>query len=297
MPLLAEPLHLTEADWRAQAAAQAERLRPWLEPVRARRALGEKHPVWDFLFTYYSHRPNELARWSPGGGVVLLGATEEEFPVTRGWLVSETEAGLGRWLDPSRLPDKLRIRAAETAAFLRTTGERAPQFGCSGLHEWAMVYRATPEQIRHAQVPLRLSPEETNAVVEARPLICTHFDAFRFFTPEAEPRNRWAPTRATQVELDQPGCLHVNMDLYKWAYRLSPWLASDLVTEAFILAAGARELDMRASPYDLAAYGFEPIGIETEAGRAEYEREQRALLERAQPVRQKLIAALEKLAQ
>ena len=38
------------------------------------------------------------------------------------------------------------------------------------------------------------------------------------------------------------------------------------------LAARARALDMRASPYDLAGFGFEPIAVENAAGRTEYVR-------------------------
>ncbi|MEM1057905.1 MAG: 3-methyladenine DNA glycosylase [Verrucomicrobiota bacterium] len=292
----APPQALTRDQWRQRARRHAERLRPWLEPTRARRAAGRKHPVWDFLFTYYSHRPAELARWSPGAGVALFGADEETFPLRRGFAAIDLPRGPARWLDPEALPTKLRARAAETAAFLRATGDRAPNFACHGLHEWAMVYRAAPEAIRHAGVPLRLGPAGTDAVVEARPLACSHFDAFRFFTPEAGPRNRGAPTRERQIQLDQPGCVHVTMDLYKWAYRLSPWLASELVAEAFELAAAAREMDMCASPYDLRAFGFAPIPVETAAGRAEYERRQRELTARARPVRVALITALERLA-
>jgi hypothetical protein len=48
---------------------------------------------------------------------------------------------------------------------------------------------------------------------------------------------------------------------------------------------------MRASPYDLRAFGFEPIAMESAAGRAEFAREQAALAERAQPLRLRLIEA------
>ena len=41
------------------------------------------------------------------------------------------------------------------------------------------------------------------------------------------------------------------MDLYKWAYKLGPLVESELVMDCLELAADARELDMRASPYDL----------------------------------------------
>jgi hypothetical protein len=59
----------------------------------------------------------------------------------------------------------------------------------------------------------------TDTVVEAEvagPLRCSHFDAFRFFTPEAVPRNAGSPSRATQQDWEQPGCLHANMDLSIW---------------------------------------------------------------------------------
>ena len=52
------------------------------------------------------------------------------------------------------------------------------------------------------------------------------------------------------------------MDLYKWAYKFYPWTPSDLIADAFELAVEIREIDMRASPYDLGVYGFEPITIE-----------------------------------
>jgi hypothetical protein len=60
---------------------------------------------------------------------------------------------------------------------------------------------------------------------------------------------------------------------------------SDLVMDCLELAADARALDMRASPYDLGGYGFEPIAVETPAGRAEYVRAQQGIAERAEPLR------------
>jgi hypothetical protein len=56
------------------------------------------------------------------------------------------------------------------------------------------------------------------------------------------------------------------------------------------LAADARSLDMRASPYDLRDYGFEPIAVETPVGRAEYVRAQQVIAERAAPLRAILAA-------
>lgn len=174
-------------------------------------------------------------------------------------------------------------------ALLTATAGRTASFGCFGLHEWAMVYRQRPEQVRHDAWPLRLGSEGTDRVVESQRVQCGHFDAFRFFTPDARPRNAVQPTRETQVDLEQPGCLHANMDLFKWAYKLDPATPSELVADCFELAVRIRELDMRASPYDLAELGYEPVRIETPEGRAEYVRRQSAFAEDAAPLRARLI--------
>src|SRR6185369_4390135 len=172
---------------------------------------------------------------------------------------------------------------------LSATASRPPQLGCFGLHEWAMVYRQTQEQVRHNAWPLRLSPSATAQVVEDRGVRCTHFDAYRFFTEPARPLNVLAPTRERQSELEQPGCLHANMDLYKWAYKLSPLVPSELVADCFELSREIRELDMRASPYDLADLGYEPVRIETPEGRAAYAVAQRDFADRGMPLRARLV--------
>jgi hypothetical protein len=79
------------------------------------------------------------------------------------------------------------------------------------------------------------------------------------------------------------------MDLYRWAYTAMPWIGSELLWHCFELALELRVLDMQAGPYDLRALGFEPVAVETAAGREEYQRRQRALSERAVPLRAQLI--------
>ena len=128
--------------------------------------------------------------------------------------------------------------------YLETTQAREPIFGCMGLHEWAMVYREP--DVRHSAVSFRLPRIEIDAVVEEQGLRCTHFDAYRFFTRAARPLNRWELTRAATTEHDQPGCLHVNMDLYRFAYKIAPFCPSELVADAFEVARLAREIDMVA---------------------------------------------------
>lgn len=57
----------------------------------------------------------------------------------------------------------------------------------------------------------------------------------------------------------------------------------------------AREIDMRASPYDLSDLGYEAIPIETASGRAEYVAQQQALADAAAVLRDRLLAACEQL--
>ncbi|GAA1411716.1 hypothetical protein GCM10009662_52640 [Catellatospora coxensis] len=257
----------------------------WLAHHLARRRDGVKHPVHDFLFTYYSHRPAQLRRWHPGHGVLLRdGAPDRDYLAVDG----------GVLLDPALL-----AKRADSVRWIRdllaATASRPAQLGCFGMHEWAMVYRQTQQEVRHNSWPLRLSPAATAEVVQDRGVRCTHFDAFRFFTAPARPLNVHQPTRELQPALEQPGCLHANMDLYKWAYKLSPLVPSELVTACFALSREIRELDMRASPYDLADLGFPPVRIETPEGRAEYAAAQRSFADRAAPLRNALLTACDHL--
>ncbi|RKF27208.1 3-methyladenine DNA glycosylase [Micromonospora globbae] len=280
---------LDAADWRRRRRAHEERVDAWLGPHLARRRRGEKHPVEDFLFTYYSHRPAQLRRWHPGAGVELRDADPAEFgrdyrPVAAGVML-DTAA--------------VRARRAESIRWIRTllaaTAGRQPHLGCFGMHEWAMVYRQTQAEVRHNAWPLRLSPEETARTVEANRIRCSHFDAYRFFTAPARPLNLLNPTRETQHAHEQPGCLHANMDLYKWAYKLSPLVPSELVADCFELAREIRTLDMRASPYDLSALGYPPVRVETVEGRHEYVQAQRSFAERAAPLRARLVDECDRL--
>ena len=143
--------------------------------------------------------------------------------------------------------------------------------------------------MRHGDWPLRLGSAGTDAVVEGHQIRCTHYDAFRFFTPEALGRNAVRPTREQQVQLEQPGCLHATMDLYKWAYKLGPLVPGELLLDCFTLARDVRELDMRASPYDLTALGYQPVAIETAEGKAEYVAAQRLMSTRGARLRDRLL--------
>jgi hypothetical protein len=253
----------------SEAARHRARLTPYVEPHLARRRAGVPHPVHDFLFTYYSFSPAKLLEWQPG------------------WPASGSPELIAR----------RRELVSSTLDLLRATAGRAPTLACFGLHEWAMVHRA--DETRHPR-PLRLGPGATDEVVESHRIACSHFDAYRFFTPSAVPLNRLDPGRDDRPAYEQPGCLHATMDLYKHAFRLWPLVSSDLVADCFELAWQVRIVDMRAAPYDLTGTVLDPAGepwtpirIETPEGKQEYAAQQRAFAERAAPVRQRLIEACE----
>lgn len=273
--------------WTARAERHRERAQARLQRVIERRQRGEKHPVWDFLFEYYRLRPADLIAWSPGIGVRLLQG--DEFVGRRFFTVDEDGAAS---VDAEAVLAKRGQTLDFTRRLMAAVDGRPARFGCFGMHEWAMVHRASANAVRHA-VPLRFSVEETARIVEQTGLRCSHFDAFRFFTPEAAPLNQTQLTRDDQLDSDQGGCLHVNMDLYKWVGKLHPLTSSELLFDCYELACEIRELDMRASAYDLADWGFSPVKVETTQGRTEYVRLQRRHAERAVMLRQRFMDELD----
>ncbi|MCW2738536.1 3-methyladenine DNA glycosylase [Nocardioides sp.] len=310
---------LSADEWGPLSEAHAARVDAFVAPHLARRAEQVKHPVHDFLFAYYSQRPAQLRRWHPGYGVGLEEAGE--YAGFKGYEVlgldtlaslaarpAEVSALAARPAEVSALAPRPADAVAVSTAYvvsqrrlltqlhglLTATAGRAPQFGCFGLHEWAMVHRASELGTRH-DWPLRLGQEGTDAVVESHRIGCSHFDAFRFFTPTARPLNTLRPGRDDRPDFEQPGCLHAGMDLYKHAFRLTPMIRSDLVADCFELARDIRVVDMRAAPYDLTDLGFEPVPIETTEGKAAYVEAQRSFAERGAPLRARLIAECERL--
>ncbi len=283
-----KPVILPREVWESRARLHRQRVQPWIAPYLDQKSRQAKHPVYDFLFQYYSFRPAQLARWSPGPNVTIEAEQIDDLPGSpKSW--ERTDDG---WRVVP-FPNARREYLEWAMRFLGTTAMRDPNFCCFGLHEWAMVYRE--ESIRHFEVPLRLDRSAIAAVVDSQNLVCTHFDAFRFFTEPARKRNQTALRRETTVEVDQSGCIHVNMDLYRFCYKIAPWIESELLADAFELARFAREIDMRASPYQLRDIGFEPIRVEIADGRAEYVRLQRKIFERGRPIRHRVLAAYRRL--
>lgn len=274
---------LSRDSWLNAVAQHRRIVSRYTTPYRERRGGGGSHPVYDFLFTYYTYSTRKLEQWHPGFGVEL-----------------EYDSSWGDYFNPALYELRngyIRLRtikrkqleqALKVKELFEVIDSRPARFACFGLHEWAMVYRS--EDVRHNAYPLRLSPEEIAEFCERQTICCSHFDAFRFFTEPAKPLNVLQPTDVSRLSFEQGGCLHVNMDLYKWAYKLSPMISSDLLRDSFMLAVRTREIDMRASPYDLESLGFSPIRVETEEGRREYVLLQREISEIGGALRQRFLA-------
>ena len=275
---------LDAPSWQRRMTAHEHRAERLTRDHLARRQRQEKHPVHDFLFEYYPVRPSHLRRWHPGLGVDLEGtaphAQWRDYRVAGGRTTLDLA---GFW---ARRGDSLTY----IRELLHRTNLNPAHFDCFGLHEWAMVYRT--DSPRH-DLPLRLGAAGSDAVVEKHRIRCSHFDAYRFFTPAARPLNLTVLERADQPANDQAGCVHATMDLYKWASKLGPLVPGELFLDCFELAVDARVLDMEASPYDCRAHGIGVVPIETPEGKAEYVERQRGLAERGRPLRDRLVSLID----
>ena len=170
---------LSSSQWQELRDEHRNLVLPWITPRLERRSLHQSHPVDDFLFEYYPISTNKLLTWHPGFGYSLEASQIdfEEFPV------GSYEYGSGQIrIRPYWLVKNKEVASA-LVEFLQKTQQRPLRTGCFGLHEWAMVLGA--EEVRHEKWPLRLSQVEIRATIDEVGLRCTHFDAFRFFTPIA----------------------------------------------------------------------------------------------------------------
>lgn len=279
---------LSYNNWNDKADRHEEELLALVGDWNKARKNAEKHPVIDFLFRYFSFPFNRLKAWTPGIGVDLEGPMNEKLSNHR----FEEKSGLVR-IKEEIFPHHRKKYLTWTISLLEKTISNPSCFNCFGLHEWAMVYKA--DKVRHEYTKLRLSDEEICSIVEEKELNCTHYDALRFYTPEAIPLNKFSPSRETQEDFEQSACLHANMDLYKWAYKMYPFIGTDLLMKCFKLALDCRTIDMKASPYDLVSFGYEPIKIETSEGKEEYVKEQLRLKKNAEPIRWQLLSEYKNL--
>jgi len=274
--------------YKAFTNAHVARINGLLGDFYEDRGRGIQHAILDFLVEYYSFRKSKLSLWTPGVGISVAHDPSEHIYGSF-WKFADGVSIVAM----EKLQLKKLTGLGWVLQLLKAVDNRPPVFHCYGMHEWAMVYKS--ENIRHPYLKLRLLHKKIDEFVESQPIGCSHVDAFRFFTEPARPLNKFQPNRDNQVDMDQPGCLHVTMDLYKWAYKGWPWISSDIIADALELAIDTRILDMQASPYDVSMYGYEAVQIETTDGRTAYAARQEALSRRAGPIRKRLIAAYEEL--
>lgn len=276
--------------------------------MRAAESAGNPDAIESFLFTYYRWPMSRLERWFPGVGVGVVGDDPARFH-SRGKAPRRGGQGGkgGRPKQPKHYHrvehrDGVDVVVPDICSWMADHGDvarrvhqglvaiasRPARFGCFGRHEWAMLYQA-PARL-HQNVPLRVSQAVIDKEVESSPVMCSHAEAFRFFTPAAKPLNVVSLDGVDEFAFEQAGCVHAAMDLYRFAFTLAPMTGAELVVDCFAHARQARILDMRASPYDVSGYGYEPVCIETEQGRQEYVREQKRLAEVTAVLRQRVLA-------
>ena len=274
-------------DWIRQAVLHKELVSPIADAFLQRRSVAQKHPVDDFLFTYYRFSPTKLKQWVPSFEETLYVLESDLEIFGNDWFIYQNGVLQS---NANRLGTATVAQLTFIETLCQKINERPCRFGCFGLHEWAMVYRQSQEELRHTGYPLRLAPSALARFIESQNLCCTHYDAYRFFTSDAKSRNLLQPTLQSRIHFEQAGCLHANMDLYKWATKLWPWVGSNFIAKTFLLALEGRKIDMRASPYDLQKEGYAPICIETEEGRKEYQILQQQYAAKAAALRQELSA-------
>mmetsp|Transcript_11407 Transcript_11407/g.21113 ORF Transcript_11407/g.21113 Transcript_11407/m.21113 type:complete len:328 (-) Transcript_11407:1052-2035(-) len=303
------------AAWRQAAENHATRIAKLLEPgllpqasgldavsaLRASHGLNDRHPVFNFLAAYYGIKRGKqvrrLAKYSPGANVLLEGAVlasdAEVLGNFQAW--SQTPSGV-----ICRVPSGKRASVQKALDRVIAASLNSPVLKCFGMHEWAMLY--SPDGAEHPpssdfqSLPLRVSQQVLNHTVESRGVYCTHYDAMRFFAPQAVQFSHWHLKQRDHSK-ENPACVHAAMDLLSIAHKLFPLVSSELVGDTLELALAARKLDVRASPYDSRQLdqSLAPIEVETVEGRRQYQKLQRELMARSQVIRGNMISAVEPL--
>lgn len=316
---------MTEEEWKREAQAHSSALDNLLYPslsaksrfqpknsgsirkveTKIRTHLVSDNPIYNFLHSYYKYSTVDLKKYSPGMSVQLLDATPgANLNVLNEKYMTFNEAGGCYNASTFHLMAEGKYglaRLTKDRDLLRATSARAPFFGCFGMHEWAMLYSGNGTSIvgHQESTPLRVDQKTIDALVGGPGQIrCTHYDAFRFFQPAAKPMNMINTlSRENAPRHEQPGCIHANMDLFRYAYQLYPFVSSALLVDALRLALEARKVDMRASPYDVSAFeGCEvPICVETPQGRKLYIEEQERIASTAVPIRKAILSVYEEL--
>lgn len=159
-----------------------------------------------------------------------------------------------------------------------------------------------------------LTTEEKGVGVQAKQNVEKLFECGSATDVKLQQSTNTILTRTDQLHLEQKACLHANMDLFKIAWRIQPFISSKILVESLIAALQARTLDVEASPYDVSGYvgldwnyenvttdndlpmpkGTVKLGavkVESEEGRKEYQQRQFQVMKRGEAARTKLLTA------
>jgi hypothetical protein len=288
---------LSRESWLKALDAQAQRVQTLLQGNGLQQ---KNHPIYNFISSYYHFKPEILFQFSPDLETTLMFNDESD-------LVHLSKRGRSMCVDRIHFdPTNMQFSSKQIEAFRKThrillsVHNRPPTLNCFGFHEWAMLYSEASSVDLKQDLPLRVSRESIRDVLMTNKLRCSHYDAFRFFTKDSMPLNTVNVnlSRMNQEISEQPGCVHVHMDMFKWSFKIFPFISSELLTDTLSLSLQARSLDMRASPYDLKAcsnlgamFNPEPILVETPSGRRDYQKYQMELYAKSKPIREKLISA------
>ena len=230
---------------------------------------GVKHPVEDFLFTYYSHRPGAAAPLAPGRGrradrrrPAELGRDYRATPRRRRRSTprryARGAATRSRWIRD--------LLAAHRRAARRTWAASACTSGRWSTGRPRRRYGTTPG--RCACRPRRTAAGRRGARRAVQPL--RRVPLLHRAGPAAQRAARRPGSRSTSSS--SPAACTPTWTSTSGRTSSPRWSPSELVADCFALARDIRALDMRASPYDLAALGYEPVRVETPEGRADVRR-------------------------
>ena len=289
-----QPRVLKRIEWQNKAEEHAKLIYNMIYPPnqnygseKERLHAVHEHPIYNFIHKYYSYSLKQIRFYSPGRNVLLQEVHKKKdvnnilSPDFFNSIYNNENDDIkcnGMYeIEKNNLSNKKRKKFEKSRDILLKTSITPPHFSCFGLHEWAMLAKGDGKESRHQTLPLRVSQQVIDKVVQSKgALRCTHFDAFRFFHPDVTALNDVQLSRAKQVDTEQPGCVHATMDLFKYAYELYPLVSAEILRACLGVSLDARHIDMRASPYDCSAIEGvgDPIKIETAEGRKQYATEE-----------------------
>jgi hypothetical protein len=221
------PISVSSSLWKSEAIDHIQDMDFLLYPpgksLKERTHLVKQHPIYNFIHTYYRYSTQNVKKYSPGLDIVMkvIDIDDDRSHLNQKYLKSSAE---GYYYELPREDSPTSkfgwISLSKTRDLLHSTANKQPFYGCFGLHEWAMLYSGRrdtskkTEERHQKELPLRVSQEVIDAAVESsNALKCTHYDAFRFFHPAAQPLNAVSMmTRDFQKENEQPGmkiCMYI----------------------------------------------------------------------------------------